>query len=94
MSPAGAQETDVPPEKPPPSNGAPEDCDELPEPEQAGFPKVEPTPIGGAAGLRPGVAISVDPSGIPTGATVEPDPRVKGEVVPMPGGCGTPDVMA
>ncbi len=75
MSPAVAQATDVPSERPPPSNGAPEDRAELLEPEQAEFPRMEPTPAGGAAGLRPGVASSVDPSGTPTGGTVEPDPR-------------------
>ncbi len=66
MSPAVAQATDVPSEKPPPSNGAPEDRAELLEPEQAEFP---------------------------TGGTVEPDWRVKGEVPPMSGGCGTPGAM-
>ena len=42
---------------------------------------------------RPGVAISVDPSGIPIGGTVEPGPKVKGEVAPMPEACVTPGVV-
>ena len=80
-----AQEGDAPPEIPPPSNGAPEDCGGLPEPEQLVLPGVEPMPAGDAAGLMPGVAISVDPSGIPTSGTV---PRLSGDVTPMAeGGC-------
>ena len=73
----GAQETDAPPKMPPPSNGAPEDCDKLVKPEQAAFPRMEPAPENGAAGLMPGVAISVDPSGIPVGGAVGPRPKNK-----------------
>lgn len=89
-----AQETDAPAEIPPPSNGAPADCAELLEPEQPAFPGTEPAPGRGEAGLVPDVAISVAPSGIPTGGTVEPDPRLSGDVAPMPGGGGTPVVIA
>jgi hypothetical protein len=78
---------------PPPSNGALEDCDKLVKPEQPVFPKMEPAPDNGAAGLVPGVAISVDPSGIPEGGTVGPVPRTSGEVA-MPEGCCRPGVIA
>ncbi|MEA2942756.1 MAG: hypothetical protein QOD09_3285 [Bradyrhizobium sp.] len=37
------------------------------------------------AGLTPGDAISVEPSGIPVGETTEPVPRPSGEVAPMVG---------
>jgi hypothetical protein len=37
------------------------------------------------AGLTPGDAISVEPSGMPVGETVEPVPKPSGEVVPMVG---------
>jgi hypothetical protein len=79
------QEFDALPEIPPPSNGAPEDCGpEFLESEQFVFPRVGPTPDGDADGLMPGVAISVDPNGTPTGWTVEPDPKLSGDVAPIP----------
>jgi hypothetical protein len=37
------------------------------------------------AGLTPGDTISVEPRGIPVGETVEPVPRLSGEVAPMVG---------
>jgi hypothetical protein len=37
------------------------------------------------AGLTPGDAISVEPRGIPVGATAEPVPKPSGEVAPMVG---------
>ena len=39
---------------------------------------------GGAAGLMPGAAISVEPNGTPAGWTVEPDPKLSGDVAPIP----------
>jgi hypothetical protein len=90
----GAQETDASPERPPPSNGAPADCDKLVKLEQPVFPSMEPAPDSGAAGLMPGVAISVDPSGIPTSDTVEPDPKLSGDVASMSEGRRKPGVVA
>jgi hypothetical protein len=78
---------------PPPSNGAPEDCDKLVKPEQPVFPRMEPTPDNGVAGLMPGAAISVDPSGIPAAGTVRPVPRTSGDVA-MPEGDCRPGVIA
>jgi hypothetical protein len=49
--PVGAQETDAPPEIPPPSNGAPGDCDELVKLEPRVLSGVEPPRDGGTAGL-------------------------------------------
>ena len=81
-----AQELDALPEMPPPSNDAPEDCTPaLLESEQLVVPRAGPTPDGAAAGLMPGVAISVDPNGIPAGWTVELDPKLSGDVAPIPG---------
>jgi hypothetical protein len=81
-----AQDLDALPEMPPPSNDAPEDCTPaLLESEQLVVPRVGPTPDGAAAGLVPGVAISVDPNGIPAGWTVELDPKLSGDVAPIPG---------
>ena len=48
-----------------------------------GIATVPVTPVG--AGLTPGEAISVEPSGIPVGETVEPVPRPSGVVAPMLG---------
>ena len=80
------QELDALPEMPPPSNDAPEDCTPaLLESEQLVVPRAGPTPDGAAAGLMPGVAISVDPNGIPAGWTVELDPKLSGDVAPIPG---------
>ncbi|MVT71844.1 hypothetical protein GPL20_01735 [Bradyrhizobium cajani] len=72
------QAVDEPPESPPPSNNAPGD---------AGFP--EPVqfimPCAGLSGEVPGVAISVDPNGMPTGRV---DCGLSGDVASMPvGGC-------
>ena len=79
------QELDALPEMPPPSNDAPEGRTfELLESEQFVFSTLRPTPDGGAAGLMPDVAISVEPNGIPTGWAVNPDPKLSGDVVPIP----------
>jgi hypothetical protein len=78
---------------PPPSNGAPEDCNKLVKPEQPVFPRMEPTPDNGVAGLMPGAAISVDPSGIPAAGTVRPAPGTSGDVA-MPEGDCRPGIIA
>jgi hypothetical protein len=79
------QELDALPEMPPPSNDALEDCTpELMELEQFVFSGLRPAPDGGAAGLMPGAAISVEPNGTPAGWTVEPDPKLSGDVAPIP----------
>jgi hypothetical protein len=57
-----AQESDVVPEIPPPSNGVPDDRAPS-EPAQVSMS----APCEGATGLMPGVAISVEPSGMPAG---------------------------
>jgi len=57
-----AQESGVAPEIPPPSNGAPDDR------APSELAQVSPSaPREGATGLTPGVAISVEPSGMPAG---------------------------
>jgi len=89
-----AQEADAPPETPPPSNGAPEDDLELPEAAQFVTPGMEAALDRGAVGLMPGVAISVDPSGIPTGGTVEPGSKLSGDVAPTPDGDCSPVAIA
>jgi hypothetical protein len=48
-----------------------------------GIEIVPVTPVG--AGLIPGDAISVEPSGMPVGETAEPAPMPSGEVAPMVG---------
>src|SRR5271168_3042587 len=77
-----AQESDVVPEIPPPSNGASDDRAPS-EPAQLSVSAL----CEGTAGLMPGVAISVEPSGMPSG-------RVAGcDVVRMPaGGCMSDDI--
>ncbi|MGY4409341.1 hypothetical protein ACVWW4_001077 [Bradyrhizobium sp. LB7.1] len=73
-----AQLVDEVPDNPPPSNNAPVDA-ALPDPAQ---PIVLCT---GLIGEMPGVAISVDPSGMPTGRV---DCGFRGDVASMPvGGC-------
>ncbi|WP_144031515.1 hypothetical protein [Bradyrhizobium cosmicum] len=73
-----AQLVDEVPDNPPPSNNAPDD-EALPDPTQ---------PVGlcvGLIGEMPGVVISVDPSGMPTGRV---DCGLSGEVASIPlGGC-------
>ena len=64
------------PESPPPSNGA-ADGPAPSEPAQFVVPKV----CEGSTGLMPGVAISVEPSGMPVGRV---DPVDSGDVAPMP----------
>ncbi|WP_235885013.1 hypothetical protein [Bradyrhizobium frederickii] len=73
-----AQLVDEVPDSPPPSNNAPED-EALPDPAQA------VVLCAGLSGEMPGVAISVDPNGMPTGRV---DCGLRGDVVSMPaGGC-------
>jgi hypothetical protein len=56
---------------------------------------IEIVPVTVGAGLTPGDAISVEPSGIPTGPTVEPVVMPSGEVTPMVGvGLATPPTCA
>jgi hypothetical protein len=80
------QRLEVPPESPPPSNSLPVD-DEPPAAAQLSGP----APGEAAAGLIPGDAISVDPSGMPAGGTADPETEPKGDVAPMPvdGGVST-----
>jgi hypothetical protein len=68
------QESDVPPESPPPSNSAPGDP-ALPDAAQG------PVACEGLTGDRPGVAISVEPKGMPSGRV---DPEASGDVARMP----------
>jgi hypothetical protein len=50
------------------------------------LPDMEIVPVASpGAGLTPGDAISVEPSGMPVGETAEPVPKPSGEVAPMPG---------
>jgi hypothetical protein len=70
-----AQESCAFPENPPPSNGAVEGAPL--EPMQFAVPMV----CEGSTGLMPGVAISVEPSGMPAGRV---DPVESGDVAPMP----------
>lgn len=52
----------------------------------APLPGIAIVPVASAgAGLTPGDAISVEPSGIPAGETVEPVPKPSGEVAPRLG---------
>ncbi|WP_354160346.1 MULTISPECIES: hypothetical protein [unclassified Bradyrhizobium] len=73
-----AQVVDEVPDNPPPSNNAPVDA-ALPDPAQA-------LVLGaGLIGEMPGVTISVDPNGMPTGRV---DCGLSGDVASMPaGGC-------
>jgi hypothetical protein len=79
---------DPAPVMPPPSKRGVAVCDVDPAAaEQPGMPMVE-----SGAGLVPGAAISVAPSGMPVGATGEPDPVASGDValsaeVPVPPTC-------
>ncbi|WP_354056901.1 hypothetical protein [Bradyrhizobium sp. RT6a] len=73
-----AQVVDEVPDSPPPSNNVPEDG-AFPDPAQA------IVLCAGLIGEMPGVAISVDPSGMPTGRV---DCGLSGDVASMPaGGC-------
>jgi hypothetical protein len=49
------------------------------------LPGIAAVPVTAGAGLIPGDASSVAPSGMPVGETVEPVPRPSGEVAPMLG---------
>jgi hypothetical protein len=73
------QRLEVPPESPPPSNSLPVDDGPPAAAQLSG-----PAPGEATDGLMPGAAISVDPSGMPAGATVDPDTELKGDVAPMP----------
>jgi hypothetical protein len=84
--PVPAQALAAAPAMPPPSNRGVAVCD-------VGPPDVEQLIVLGA-GLVPGAVISVAPSGIPVGATGEPDPMARGEValsgeVPIPLTCAS-----
>jgi hypothetical protein len=86
--PVPAHALDPVPAMPPPSNRGVAVCDIDPAaPEQPAMPMVE-----SGAGLVPGAVISVAPSGMPVGATDEPDPMARGDValsgeVPIPPTC-------
>jgi hypothetical protein len=73
-----AQESELPPERPPPSNRALE-VRALPRSLQAAAPMV----CEGMTGDIPGFAISVEPSGIPARWV---RPELNGKVAPRPGG--------
>jgi hypothetical protein len=61
------------------------DC-EIPKVEHVVLPPdIEAVPVTSGAGLIPGDAISVEPSGIPVGETVEPAVMPSGEVAPILG---------
>jgi hypothetical protein len=76
--PVPAQALDPVPAMPPPSNRGLAVCDVDPAaPVQPGMPMVE-----SGAGLVPGAVISVAPSGMPVGATGEPEPMERGDVAP------------
>ncbi|WP_157095281.1 hypothetical protein [Bradyrhizobium sp. AT1] len=78
------QSVDEGPESPPPSNNAPDDALSL----DGGQPIMLCI---GLIGEMPGVAISVDPSGIPTGRV---DCGLSGDVASMPaGGCSPGTVV-
>ncbi|WP_249142832.1 hypothetical protein [Bradyrhizobium liaoningense] len=68
------QVTDEPPDSPPPSNNAPGEA-VLPVPAQPAMS------CAGLSGEMPGVAISVDPNGTPTGRV---DCGLSGDVASMP----------
>jgi hypothetical protein len=86
--PVAVHALDPAPAMPPPSKRGVAVCDVDPAAaEQPGMPMVE-----SGAGLVPGAVISVAPSGIPVGATGEPDPMARGDValsgeVPIPPTC-------
>jgi hypothetical protein len=68
---------------------------EVPRVEQVPLLVIDIVPVTMGAGLTPGEAISVEPSGIPTGPTVEPVVMPSGEVAPMVGvGLATPPTCA
>src|SRR6267154_1865337 len=76
--PVPAQALDPVPAMPPPSNRGLAVCDVDPAaPVQPGMPMVE-----SGAGLVPGAVISVAPSGMPVGATGEPEPMARGDAAP------------
>jgi hypothetical protein len=75
------------PAMPPPSNRGFAVCG-------VGPPAVEQFMVVAGAGLVPGAVISVAPSGMPVGATGEPDPMARGDValsgeVPIPPTCAS-----
>jgi len=85
VPPVPAQTLVAAPVMPPPSNRGVAVCD-------VGPPVVEQLMVVGGAGLVPGAVISVAPSGMPVGATGEPDPMARGDValsadVPIPPTC-------
>jgi hypothetical protein len=91
---ADLQDDDEVPDRPPPSKTGPEPEDGKLELEQFVVAGAMPAPVSGAIGPRPGVASSVDPSGIPTGGTAGPGSRFGGEEVLKPeDGCAL-DVIA
>jgi hypothetical protein len=76
--PVPAHALDPAPAMPPPSKRGVAVCDVDPAaPEQPSMPMVE-----SGAGLVPGAAISVAPSGMPVGATGKPEPMARGDVAP------------
>jgi hypothetical protein len=76
--PVPAHALDPAPAMPPPSKRGVAVCDaDAAAPEQPSMPMVE-----SGAGLVPGAAISVAPSGMPVGATGEPEPMARGDVAP------------
>jgi hypothetical protein len=77
------QLVDEVPDGPPPSNNAPEDA-ALPDPAQA------VVFCAGLSGEMPGVAISVDPNGMPTGRV---DCGLRGDVASMPAGGCVPGII-
>jgi hypothetical protein len=83
--PVPAQALVATPAMPPPSNRGVAVCD-------VGPPAVEQLMVVDGAGLVPGAVISVAPSGMPVGATGEPDPMARGDValsgeMPVPPTC-------
>ncbi|MCP3407261.1 hypothetical protein [Bradyrhizobium sp. CCGB01] len=77
------QVADEPLESPPPSNNAPGDAEVL-DPAHPGMA------CDGLSGEMPGVAISVEPSGMPTGRV---DCGLSGDVASMPVGGGIPGTV-
>ncbi|MDI4233442.1 hypothetical protein OZ411_11515 [Bradyrhizobium sp. Arg237L] len=74
--PRAPQPADECPDSPPPSKIAPG----LLAMKQFSFPKLMAAPDCGSTGLVPGIASSVDPSGMPAGRIAEPVPEPSGEV--------------
>jgi hypothetical protein len=87
----GAQEVDAPPEMPPPSNGAPEDCDKLVKPEQPVFPKMEPA----LAGFHHASAAAGSRGVHQLNAMASSNPGVSEDLIPVSGSeagmCNSPD---